>query len=189
MQLTEVRINLCGGAASRLKAFASLTFDNTFVVRDVKLIDGNDGIFLAMPSRKLCDHCRRCGEKNHLRARFCNGCGARLDENRGLQHRPGNGHGNGHAAGGRLKLHADIAHPINAGCRQTIEREVVKAYLDELERSKQPGYVAPNLEGEDMVFPIDDVPPAPARPAAVTTSVMPIVPSPANGHAPHHAPN
>jgi stage V sporulation protein G len=159
MQLTEVRINLCGGGASRLKAFASLTFDNTFVVRDVKLIDGNDGIFLAMPSRKLCDHCRRCGEKNHLRARYCNGCGARLDENRGYhQSRPGNGHAPGHGPGGRLKLHADIAHPINADCRQAIEREVVKAYKDELERSKQPGYVPPSLEGEDVDFYDDQIP-------------------------------
>ena len=47
MQLTEVRINLCGGQATRLKAFCSLTFDNTFVIRDVKLIEGNDGLFVA----------------------------------------------------------------------------------------------------------------------------------------------
>src|SRR3982750_825629 len=60
MELTEVRINLCGDRGGRLKAFCSLTFDNTFVIRDVKLIDGNDGLFLAMPSRKLCDHCPSC---------------------------------------------------------------------------------------------------------------------------------
>ena len=150
MQLTEVRVNLCGNHAGRLKAFCSLTFDDTFVVRDVKLIEGPDGLFLAMPSRKLCDHCPRCGEKNHLRARFCNGCGSRLDENRYMR----NGHmnGNGH---GRLKLHADIAHPINADCRSQIEQDVVDAYQSELERSKQPGYVPPSLDHEDMEY-IDD---------------------------------
>ncbi len=63
MHLTEVRINLCGSQQSRLKAFCSLTFDNTFVIRDVKLIEGPDGLFLAMPSRKLCDHCPRCGRR------------------------------------------------------------------------------------------------------------------------------
>ena len=94
MQVTEVRINLCGNGANRLKAFCSLTFDNTFVIRDVKLIDGNDGLFLAMPSRKLCDHCPACGEKNHLRARYCNNCGRRLNEERHQQLR--NGNGNGH---------------------------------------------------------------------------------------------
>jgi len=91
MQLTEVRVNLCGQTAGRLKAFCSLTFDDTFVVRDVKLIEGPDGLFLAMPSRKLCDHCPRCGEKNHLRARFCNNCGSRLDENRHLHNHAGPG--------------------------------------------------------------------------------------------------
>ena len=158
MQLTEIRINLCGaptsrnarpanhgGQGGRLRAFCSLTFDDTFVIRDVKLIDGNDGLFLAMPSRKLMDHCPGCGDKNHLRARFCNNCGSRLDEDRYLRYRSGNGQS-------RLKLHADIAHPINARTRQEIERRVFSAYEQELERSQQPGYVAPNLDGEDYEF-------------------------------------
>ena len=158
MQLTEIRINLCGvpsfassrtarsphgGQGGRLRAFCSLTFDDTFVIRDVKLIDGNDGLFLAMPSRKLMDHCPGCSEKNHLRARFCNQCGSRLDEDRYLRYRSGNGHS-------RLKLHADIAHPINAACREEIERRVLDAYDRELERSRQPGYVPPSLDGEDF---------------------------------------
>ena len=152
MQLTEIRINLCDMRQGRLKAFCSLTFDQTFVVRDVKLIDGPGGLFLAMPSRKLTDRCRRCSEKNHLRARFCNNCGTRLDEHRaeklsGNQMHPG-----------RFKLHADIAHPINGECRTKIEREVVQAFFDEVEKSKQPGYVAPNLDGEDYDF--YDAPPA-----------------------------
>ena len=142
MQLTEVRVNLCGQTAGRLKAFCSLTFDDTFVVRDVKLIEGPDGLFLAMPSRKLCDHCPRCGEKNHLRARFCNNCGQRLDENRSMKMQPPGMHGS------RLKLHADIAHPINAECRLEIERRAVSAYQDEVERSKLPGYVPPKLDGD-----------------------------------------
>src|SRR3954464_13199327 len=165
MRLTDIRIKLCESQNqnNRLKAFCALTFDNTFVIRDVKLIEGNDGLFLAMPSRKLADHCPRCGEKNHLRARYCNNCGNHLDECRfqryqngngngngnGHSHFNGNGNGNGH---GRLKLHADIAHPINAECRQAIEREVVTAFNDEVEKSKQPGYAPPSLDGEDMDF-------------------------------------
>ena len=142
MQLSEIRINLCGPQAGRLKAFCSLTFDNTFVIRDVKIIEGNDGLFLAMPSRKLCDRCRRCGEKNHLRARFCNNCGQRLDENRSMKMQPPGMNGS------RLKLHADIAHPINAECRLEIERRAVGAYQDEVERSKLPGYIPPKLDGD-----------------------------------------
>lgn len=147
MRLTDIRIKLCEShnPNNRLKAFCALTFDNTFVIRDVKLIEGNDGLFLAMPSRKLADHCPRCGEKNHLRARFCNNCGSHLDENRYQRYQNGNGHN-------RLKLHADIAHPINAECRHAIEQEVVEAFHDEVERSKQPGYVPPSLDGEDFDF-------------------------------------
>ncbi|HZL33747.1 MAG TPA: SpoVG family protein [Tepidisphaeraceae bacterium] len=150
MQLTEVRINLCGQRGSRLKAFCSLTFDDTFVIRDVKLIDGNDGLFLAMPSRKLADHCPHCKEKNHLRARFCNQCGTRLNEERHLQYRSGNGQN-------RLKLHADIAHPINAESRAHLETRVLSEYEQELERSRQPGYVAPDLDVEEFDF-YDDRP-------------------------------
>jgi stage V sporulation protein G len=149
MRLTDIRIKLCESQNqnNRLKAFCALTFDNTFVIRDVKLIEGNDGLFLAMPSRKLADHCPRCGEKNHLRARFCNNCGTHLDEARFQRYQ--NGNHNGH---NRLKLHADIAHPINAECRQAIEREVVTAFENEVEKSKQPGYVPPSLDGEDLDF-------------------------------------
>lgn len=145
MQLTEVRIQLCGNGFNRLKAFCSLTFDSTFVVRDVKLIDGNDGLFLAMPSRKLSDHCSRCGDKNHLRARFCNHCGARLNENRYQRYQD-------HRNSGRLKLYCDIAHPINANSRQDMEKRVIQAYYDEVERSKQPGYIPLRLDGEDIDF-------------------------------------
>jgi len=160
MKLTEIRINLCpvpqdaahagtgrsAQSGQRLRAFCSLTFDNTFVIHDVKLIDGNDGLFLAMPSRKLSDHCPGCGEKNHLRARFCNGCGRHLDEERSV--RPI--HGPGGAVGSRVKLHADIAHPINGACRRQMENQVVQAYWGEVNRSRQPGYVPPSLDAEDF---------------------------------------
>jgi stage V sporulation protein G len=146
--ITEVRIKLCEENNERLLAFCSVTFDNAFVVRDLKIIEGTKGMFVAMPSRKLTDRCPRCGGKNHLRARFCNQCGARLDENRYQRYQNGNAHG----GAGRLKLHADIAHPINAECRHNIEERVVRAFHSELERSKLPGYVAPSLDGEDVDF-------------------------------------
>ena len=76
MEITEVRIKLMEDPGERLKAFCSITFDNCFVVRDLKIIDGSNGPFVAMPSRKLTAHCARCGMKNHLRAQYCNQCGA-----------------------------------------------------------------------------------------------------------------
>lgn len=53
MKITEIRIPLMG--QERLKAFASVTFDNSFVVRNRKVVEGTNGIFLCMPSRKLPD--------------------------------------------------------------------------------------------------------------------------------------
>lgn len=50
MEITEVRISLRD--EERLKAFANVTFDNAFVIRGLKVIDGEDGYFVAMPSRK-----------------------------------------------------------------------------------------------------------------------------------------
>ena len=130
MVITEVRIKLVEENNERLQAFCSVTFDNAFVVRDLKIIEGTKGSFVAMPSRKLTDRCGGCGCKNHLRARFCNQCGHKLDENRAIRD-----------ADGRAKLHADIAHPINSASREVIQSAVIKAYTDEKERSKQPGYV------------------------------------------------
>ena len=53
MQISEIRIKLVENRTDRLKAFCSVTFDNCFVVRDLKIIEGTDGFFVAMPSRKL----------------------------------------------------------------------------------------------------------------------------------------
>ena len=78
MEVTEVRIKIIEGGGDRLKAFCSITFDQCFVIRDLKIIEGAKGPFVAMPSRKLTAHCVECGYKNHLRAAFCNQCGHNL---------------------------------------------------------------------------------------------------------------
>ncbi|MDZ7859618.1 MAG: septation regulator SpoVG [Candidatus Krumholzibacteriota bacterium] len=53
MEITEIRISL--HEDNKLKAFASITFDDCFVVRGLKLIEGSKGVFVAMPSRKRPD--------------------------------------------------------------------------------------------------------------------------------------
>src|SRR5262245_52644484 len=103
VEITEVRIKLMEEGGERLQAFCSITFDDAFVIRDLKIIEGSNGPFVAMPSRKLTAHCPNCGCKNHLKAPFCNQCGARLKEDRTTKDEDG-----------RTKLYADIAHPINS---------------------------------------------------------------------------
>ena len=53
MELTEINVNLRD--EEKLKAFVNITFDDVFVVRGLKVIQGNKGLFVCMPSRKLSD--------------------------------------------------------------------------------------------------------------------------------------
>lgn len=51
MQITELRIRKVMGE-EKLRAYVTITFDNCFVVHNVKIIEGKDGLFVAMPSKK-----------------------------------------------------------------------------------------------------------------------------------------
>jgi stage V sporulation protein G len=144
VQITEVRVKLMEDPGERLQAFCSITFDDAFVVRDLKIIEGTTGPFVAMPSRKLTAHCPQCGCKNHLRAAYCNQCGGRLREQTAAKDDDG-----------RAKLYADIAHPINSSCREMIQQRVIQAFEEERARSKLPGYVPSydDIDHEDMPSP------------------------------------
>ena len=55
MNISEVRVRLVKKDEGKLKAVASITIDNCFVVHDVKILEGNDDFFIAMPSKKTPD--------------------------------------------------------------------------------------------------------------------------------------
>ena len=80
MQVTDVRVRRIA-KEGKMKAVVSITIDNEFVVHDIKVIDGEKGLFIAMPSRKAAD-----GE------------------------------------------YRDIAHPINSGTRDMIQRVILDKY-------------------------------------------------------------
>ena len=147
------------GSEDRLRGFCSITFDDSFVVRDLKIIQGNNGPFVAMPSRKLTSNCQKCRTKNHLRANYCNNCGEKLKTT-----------GVNTDSAGRAKLYADIAHPVNARCREMIQGRIIEELNQEMELAAQPGYRSRYDEDYDDEF-VDDmvdktrVPPAPATEA------------------------
>lgn len=151
MNITEVRIKLMEEPGERLKAFCSITFDDCFVIRDLKIIDGANGPFVAMPSRKLTAHCPVCRAKNHARAAYCNQCGSRLQEQF-----------LGRDEDGRTKLYADIAHPINSACREMIQNRVISAYEEERVRAQQPGYIS-SYDDYDMDFEGSSIQDLPSR--------------------------
>lgn len=174
MEITEVRIKLMEEPGERLQAFCSITFDDCFVVRDLKVIEGVSGPFVAMPSRKLTAHCPQCGCKNHLRAQHCNQCGARLKEQMTIKDEEG-----------RAKLYADIAHPINSQCREMIQARVIRAYEEEKQKAQLPGYVPPAFDDfEDLEAPPEGVRPL----AAGTPTESPQIQQAEKPQGPHRAP-
>ena len=158
MEVTEVRVKLAESGSEKLRGYATVTLDGCFVVRDLKIISGTSGLFVAMPSRKLTARCHRCRYKNHLRALFCNECGTKLRPPRAQTDDRG-----------RVKLHADIAHPINQACRGMIESFILREVENEISRSGETGY-EPRPDGYLDAGPEGwdaEVTPATSRPRGV----------------------
>ena len=88
MNISEVRVRLVKKEEGKLKAVASVTIDNCFVVHDVKILEGAEDFFIAMPSRKTAD--------------------------------------------GEFK---DIAHPIHADMRESLQKAVLAKYEETMEEA------------------------------------------------------
>ncbi len=121
MEVTEVRISLKEGGNKKLKAYVTVTFDDCFVVRNIKVIEGNNGLFVAMPSKKARQFCPRCGKKVELKSKYCSQCGAQLPAVPELDKEE------------HQQMYQDIAHPINQQFRDYLQKKI----LDEYERQKQ----------------------------------------------------
>jgi len=120
MEITEVKIFLKDSPDKKLKAYATVTFDNAFVVRNIKVIEGSTGLFIAMPSRKVKESCSKCNFKNELRSKYCNQCGAQL---------PVSSLASGQVAlNNSQAAHKDIAHPITQSFREYLQKRVLEAY-------------------------------------------------------------
>lgn len=134
MEITEVRVFLKDSPDKKLKAYVTVTFDNAFVVRNIKVIEGANGLFIAMPSRKIKQPCPKCNFKNELRSKYCNQCGSQL---------PIVARAAGQEASAQLE-HKDIAHPITQSFREYLQKRVLEAY--EQEKAKAPGSLGqPNI--------------------------------------------
>ena len=127
MKITEVRLFPTESKDGKLKAFATMTFDDWFVVRNVKIIQGNNGLFVAMPSRKAMDSCPKCHFKNVVGSKYCNQCGGQLSQPPPQE-----------AGRESQASHMDIAHPITQECRVYIQEQVLAAYNKEAGADKAP---------------------------------------------------
>jgi len=123
MEITEVRVILKDSPDKKLKAYATVTFDNVFVVRDIKVIEGAAGLFIAMPSRKVKHPCPKCAYKNELRSKYCNHCASPLPAEFAAQR--------GEEMPASQTEHKDIAHPITQPFRENLQKKVLEAYVQE----------------------------------------------------------
>ena len=123
MKITEVRIFPKETGDKKLRAFATVTFDDCFVVRDIKIIEGSKGLFVAMPSRRMKHPCQKCGHRNVVHSVYCNHCGKKLEgiPTEGMPPEIDQ-------VKQRQSEHRDIAHPITLECRETIQKSVLDAY-------------------------------------------------------------
>jgi len=112
MEITEVRISRRTQGDAKLKGYAAVTFDDVFVVRDLKIIEGKKGLFVAMPSQKIYEPCTACGKKNAIHSKFCNECGKKLEMDQK----------------DRRESHRDIAHPVNSDMRTYLQKVIIEAY-------------------------------------------------------------
>jgi len=128
MEITEVRVILKDSPDKKLKAYATVTFDNVFVVRDIKVIEGSTGLFIAMPSRKVKHSCPKCAFKNELRSKYCNQCAAPLPVETSVQR--------GEEVSSNQAEHKDIAHPITQSFRENLQKKVLEGYEQEKNKIK-----------------------------------------------------
>ena len=126
MKVTDVQVRLTDDPGGKLKAFCRVTFDDAIVVHDIKIIDSASGMFVAMPSRRVMERCPRCGGKNHLNARFCNDCGARLSA---VERKDRTA----------ARMHADIVHPINSDSRESLEQTILREFETVRSQATEPG--------------------------------------------------
>ena len=123
MEITEAKVALRDSPDKKLKAYATVTFDNAFVVRNIKVIEGTNGLFIAMPSRKVKQPCPKCNFKNELRSKYCNQCAQALPQS--LKAPDGE-----ESANAQLE-HKDIAHPITQIFREYLQKTILEAYAQE----------------------------------------------------------
>lgn len=129
VEITEVRIYLKKGNR-KLQSYASVTFDDDFVVRNIKVIKGSKGEFMAMPSRKLKRPCPGCGYSNPLRSKFCNQCGRGLQDTQAYKDS---------LEMSRQEQHRDVAHPINSEFREYLASKVMGKYKEVKAKAENSG--------------------------------------------------
>ncbi len=122
MQITDIRITLAGRPErGRLRAFCSVTFDDQLAIHDIRIIQGDRQLFMAMPSRPLRIRCPGCLARNDLswKRDWCLRCGRLLPKQDPV------------LRCGRWQPFLDIVHPVNQKTRLWLQEQILAAYREE----------------------------------------------------------
>ena len=117
MEITEVHLSPVKGTSrtpDNLNAYASLVFDNSFAVHDLRVIQIEDGFLIAMPSQRRQVTCRLCQTRVPHSAKYCMNCGKLLPRNT-FSDRQVDG-----------RMFRDLAHPITSEFRAHIQKCIVR---------------------------------------------------------------
>jgi len=113
MEITDIRIESVPESQEPLCAYVTIILDNFFLIRDLKIINGPKGLFVAMPTRRTMERCPQCQHRNPFGARFCNACGEELVQRQLLPSE---------------RVFIDVAHPISSDGRQYMHQKIISAY-------------------------------------------------------------
>lgn len=121
MKITEITINRAEQDNTRLLGFVTVVMDDVLVIRDIKIINGTQERFIAMPSRKIMIKCPECKGKCAILDNYCHSCGIK----------------NNFDPDKYDKIYADVVHPIDSGFRIYLQEAILKEY-DKCSDSQQP---------------------------------------------------
>jgi stage V sporulation protein G len=107
-EITEVSIKTIENPCDALRAFCTIVLDNEIAIKDIKMCSGKNGLFVAMPNKKVMGRCSRCNTKNALKSNFCNQCGCKLNF--------------------QDDCYVDIVHPITQDFRNYLNQEINAEY-------------------------------------------------------------
>jgi stage V sporulation protein G len=118
MNITDVSVKIIPNGGS-LRASADVTIDNDFVIHQIRIIQLNERLIVAMPNRASQVRCP-CGCRCPQDSKYCCCCGQSF------------------SAPPAKREHSDIAHPITSSARERMNEMILKAYDEALKNAQAP---------------------------------------------------
>ena len=125
VKVTECRVHLPPVPSNtRYLGRASVALNDVLVIHDIRIIRGDDGLFIVMPNRPLAQRCEQCNHQVPVLDNYCGRCGAEQPD--------------GRATPVKSENWIDFVHPINAEGRRWLTGIVLAAYREAVAKPEKP---------------------------------------------------